>query len=100
MIQSAEFAGSFNCTDVGWLFYRADDRGISSWIAADGTGFFLGEIEALRARPDLLGQRDECIGETLALFLWLLKQMIGETKRSFSPDAGKSCELSCELVDR
>ena len=90
LVDAAKFAGTLDRADVRSFLHSADHTRITTGIAADGTERLFREVEALRARPDLLGERHQGISKPPALLGRLLQEMICQAHRSFSANTGQT----------
>ena len=66
---------------------------VSLWIAADGTGVLVGIVETLVAEVGLRPRLYEGIGEGAHLLFLGVKNVVGQTLRRLSSNAGQPTEL-------
>ena len=97
VVQSTEFASALDGTDVRCFLDDADQRGITTRIAADRAQLPFCEIETTLAGMNAVAQGDKHFGEPATLLRGLLEQMIRKTERRLAADARELCQLRCKI---
>lgn len=98
VIQASKLTGALDRADIRRFFDCADERGVTSLIAADRTQFLLRQVEAPRARPHAFGQRHERGSQSLTVLRGLTKEVVGEPERCLAADPRQTGELGSEVV--
>jgi hypothetical protein len=65
VILAAKGSGFLNAQNIDWAFDQANQRSLSTMIAANVAGGFLSEGTADFAEPDQLARAKDCIGQQL-----------------------------------
>jgi hypothetical protein len=97
VVEPAELAGPLDREQVDRLLDDADQRVVTSRVAADRADVFLGEVPALVAEADALLDLLDRRRERERLVLRPLQQMEGETVRGARADARQARQLRDEV---
>ena len=100
MIQASELTGALDRADIRRFFDCADERRVTTLIAANRTQLLFSEIETALTGADALSQRHERSREPLTVLSRLTQEVIRQTKRRLPTDARKTRELGGEILYR
>src|SRR5699024_12168490 len=93
-------AGAFNGDDVLGFFDDAQQSGVAVFVAANGTDFVFGDVEADFAQPDLGFDLGDRIGQGDHVFFGGFQDVEGDALGRFGADAGQPAQLIDEGLYR